>query len=421
MAEPYRIMLVGSREDLERLSAPLAAGPGRFELALSEPGGEGQLTAGIAAEAPDVAVIGATVERPLPLAQQVRTRSPKSQIVFLLPADQVDSFRAKLPFVPHLGSAWTASMAADASTLAGLIGDAARAARERAANRIVLGRINQQLAARATAPAHARRSQLALSERYLATILTQSPDAFLAVDRDGAVIAHNDAAERLFGAAVEKAYETGAAGLFPEQEREKVLEALRRGRSGETLAGVEVQLGDGSPGYAELALAPVHDESGAIASVSITARDITERRRSEEHQHLLINELNHRVKNTLAIVQALAQQSFRGAAAPEEEKAAFSARLQALAAAHNLLTLQSWQPIALGRIAEATVAAACGADAGRVEISGPEVVLPAQTAVSAAMALHELTTNAIKYGALSNETGRVTFAWRVVEAEDGPR
>ena len=414
MSETYRVVLLGSRADLERLDAPLAGGASRFELELSEPDAEGRLGAeGLSGRLPDVAVIGATIDRPLPLAQQVRTSSPKSQIVFLLPPDQVDSFRAKLPFVPHLGSAWTASASADASALALLIQDAARTSRERAATRVVLGRINQQLASLNAVPAQVRRSQLALTERYLATILTQSPDAFVALDRDGAMIAHNDAAASLFGPALDRAYAAGATELFPRAERRRIADAVTSAAGGATLAGVELALGGDPPVHAELSLAPVHDESGAIASVSITARNVTERRRAEERQRLLINELNHRVKNMLAIVHALAHQSFRGDRTPEEERNAFAARLQALATAHNLLTLRSWQPVALGHIVAETTGAACGAAAARIHAEGPQVMLPAQTAVSFAMALHELCTNAIKYGALANETGRIAVRWSI--------
>lgn len=130
-------------------------------------------------------------------------------------------------------------------------------------------------------------------------------------------------------------------------------------------------------------------------------------------QQLLIDELNHRVKNTLVIVQSLAQQTFgKGKVAPELQ-AAFEGRLNALAGAHDTLTSVHWERARLADVAKGAVDG-CGVG-GRVDMSGPTVWLEARTAVTFAMALHELCTNAMKYGALSNETGRVELTWSVEE------
>ena len=162
------------------------------------------------------------------------------------------------------------------------------------------------------------------------------------------------------------------------------------------------------------------DPDGSPKGLYVVGRDITERKRAEERQRLLINELNHRVKNTLAIVQALAQQSLKGKAPAAEERAAFDARLLTLAAAHNLLTRQTWERVSLAEIVETAVKAASGMDDDRFKIEGPEVNLNPQTAVSMAMAVHELCTNAIKYGALSADGGRIIVKWTMSE-EGGNR
>lgn len=141
--------------------------------------------------------------------------------------------------------------------------------------------------------------------------------------------------------------------------------------------------------------------------------EIAQRKKIEARQVLLINELNHRVKNTLAIVQGLAQQSFKTDMPTEEAKAAFGARLHALAAAHSLLTRQNWEEALLMDAIRDAVEAAAGEAADRVHYEGPNVVLPPQSAVTWAMAIHELCTNAIKYGALSNQTGTVSVRWTV--------
>ena len=149
--------------------------------------------------------------------------------------------------------------------------------------------------------------------------------------------------------------------------------------------------------------------------------EIKQRRRSEEQKNLLINELNHRVKNTLSIVQGLAQQSFKGDVSTDEARKAFDARLGALAAAHNLLTRKNWETALLSEIIADSVGATAGALASRITFDGPEVVLQPQTAVSLAMAVHELSTNAIKYGSLSNEQGIVCVEWTVDSEGAGPR
>jgi two-component sensor histidine kinase len=149
--------------------------------------------------------------------------------------------------------------------------------------------------------------------------------------------------------------------------------------------------------------------------------EIERRRKAEEQQILLINELNHRVKNTLAIVQGLAHQSFKSDVPTASARAAFHARLSALAGAHNLLTRKNWKRALLSDVISTAVSATAGAASSRVMAEGPEVVLPPQTAVFLAIAIHELSTNAIKYGALSNDDGIVSVGWEVTPGEDRPR
>jgi two-component sensor histidine kinase len=158
---------------------------------------------------------------------------------------------------------------------------------------------------------------------------------------------------------------------------------------------------------------------GEVTGVFVQGHDVTVQRRAEEHQKLLINELNHRVKNTLSIVQALAMQSFNDRTEPAAARQTFDARLNALSAAHNLLTMENWESAGLLETIEASVAATAGANASRVSMRGPDILLAPQTAVSLAMAIHELCTNAIKYGALSNEKGTVDVQWTTSPGADG--
>lgn len=403
----FTVSVVGSQDDLARLHESAAAAAEPFELELT---GLEHLGA-IGDISPDVAVIGASVERPLPLARQIRLASPTSEILFLLSGERLERFRATLPFVPHLASAWTASDSSDARSLGKIVGEAARASRHRAAAATVLGRINRQIAARATQPAEVRRSQLVLSERYLATILTQSPDAFLAVDAGGAVIACNDAALLRFGPKVEGG-NIADAEYLDSGDRERLLRLIRQAAEGKTLFEEIRLLGtDDEPAWVELSLAPVHDEDDVVASVSVTARDITERKRFERHLQLLIAELNHRVKNTLAIVQSLAHQTFTRDKPPAEAIEDYEGRLSALAVAHNLLTRQNWEAAAVRDVVTEALKPFCLGECWSLD--GPDLKVPPRIAVSLTLALHELATNAQKYGSLSAAGGHVSVSWSV--------
>jgi len=139
--------------------------------------------------------------------------------------------------------------------------------------------------------------------------------------------------------------------------------------------------------------------------------DVTAHREAARAQRILVNELSHRVKNTLAVVQAMATQSFGEDRPVGESLEAFESRLRALAGAHDLLVTYAWEDVALRNVVEATVAPH---DPGheRVAIDGPPLMLAPATAVAIAMAVHELLTNADKYGALAVSSGRVSLSWR---------
>lgn len=148
-----------------------------------------------------------------------------------------------------------------------------------------------------------------------------------------------------------------------------------------------------------------------------TIQDITQRKAAERHQQILIAELNHRVKNMLAIVQAIAHQTFKSVECGEAAET-FAGRLSALAAAHTILTQQSWDAAGLGEIASAVLQPHSRREDSQIRISGdPDVQVQPQTAVNLAMALHELATNAAKYGALSRPGGRVDLSWTVTHSE----
>jgi two-component sensor histidine kinase len=141
----------------------------------------------------------------------------------------------------------------------------------------------------------------------------------------------------------------------------------------------------------------------------------------QEHQALLVNELNHRVKNTLATVQSIAARTFHGGGATSEARAAFEARLTALSKAQDVLTRKNWEGARLEEIVREAVEPHCADERARLALKGPAVQLPPRMAMALAMALHELCTNAAKYGAFSTREGQVAVEWLVVFEGERPR
>jgi two-component sensor histidine kinase len=156
-----------------------------------------------------------------------------------------------------------------------------------------------------------------------------------------------------------------------------------------------------------------------LIGLAFAVRMATAIARGEMLHNLLIEELNHRVKNTLAILQAIAVQTFRSASKAEREK--FEGRLGALAEAHNLLSEEKWRGSDLEDLIGRVLQPFVSNNAERVHMSGPKVPLPPRVAVILSMIVHEIATNAAKYGALSNETGTVRVDWEIIADNGGPK
>jgi len=166
---------------------------------------------------------------------------------------------------------------------------------------------------------------------------------------------------------------------------------------------------------------PVFGPDGKVEAIAGSTRDVTERKQHEQHMRLLVNELNHRVKNTLALVQSMTAQTLRGSHDPEDAQERIESRLMALSDAHDILTRQNWKGAAIEEVVRAAVAPYQHEEAPRFAFDGPGVLLDPRRAVALAMALHELCTNAMKYGALSVADGRVSFQWRCEPASEGAK
>jgi signal transduction histidine kinase/CheY-like chemotaxis protein len=214
--------------------------------------------------------------------------------------------------------------------------------------------------------------------------------------------------------------------VFPELAGQGYFELLDGVyRSGERFVGRKMPIafedrGRGEPNTAflDFIYEPVTNASGAVTGIFVEGYDVTERVRDERHLNLLIDELNHRVKNTLAIVQGIARQTFRGEGSTADRLAAFEGRLAALAAAHGLLTRANWVSADLEAIVVETLAA-LGVPAQRWSVDGPPVRLEPKCAVTLAMAFHELGTNARKYGAFCVDEGAIAVSWMIIP--NGPR
>jgi PAS domain S-box-containing protein len=157
------------------------------------------------------------------------------------------------------------------------------------------------------------------------------------------------------------------------------------------------------------------DGEGHLLVAQSTGIDITERRLLEERTSLLVEELNHRVKNTLMVVQAMAHQTFRGQDIPRDPVVKFNERLSALAAAHTALSSAAWAGAPIFELVRQGTAI-CGPQ-GAVRLCGPELTIPAAPTVPLVMVLHELATNAMKYGALSVDGGCVDVLWRGIDGD----
>jgi PAS domain S-box-containing protein len=168
---------------------------------------------------------------------------------------------------------------------------------------------------------------------------------------------------------------------------------------------------DGRVIWVEVCSSSVRDDQGVFSYGVRMVQDITDRKEAEQHRKLLLAELNHRVKNTLATVQALAAHTARKATSPDDFRRRFEPRLMALSAAHDRLTKNDWRGADLRDIVQDELHAHGATD--RASVCGPSIILPPRVSLSLSMALHELCTNALKYGALSSPGGTVSMHWSV--------
>jgi PAS domain S-box-containing protein len=236
------------------------------------------------------------------------------------------------------------------------------------------------------------------------------------VDVNGSLLNVNEWLCAMSGFAKEELIGRKCHAFVHEEDRPADLEQFHRLMAGEfDTYAVELRFAhkDGHMIWAAVSASRVDDERGRPLYGIRVIRDITARKRAEETRTLLMHELNHRVKNTLSTVQSIVSQSLRKAGAPPQAKEDIESRLFALSRAHDVLTREGWEGAWLTEVVSEAITPYRREGVERFRIGGPDVRLNTAQALAMSMALQELCTNALKYGSLSVEDGRVDIDWSV--------
>jgi PAS domain S-box-containing protein len=252
----------------------------------------------------------------------------------------------------------------------------------------------------------------------LAAIVANSGDAIVSVDPQGVVLNANRAFSEIFQ--YEPAEIAGAnLGdlIVPEGARAQYEEKLRQASLGPSKARiVQRRRRDGAPMDFSLSTAPIHDDSGDVAAISMIYRDIAPLTRAAEHIEFLLREVNHRSKNLIAVVQAVARQTARLSPSPDAFIESFMARLSAIGCSHDLLVSRDWRGVQISDLTRNQFNQLEEEARGRIEVSGDFLEINPRAAESYGLALHELSINAVKHGALSAPAGKVELSFQLDRA-----
>jgi PAS domain S-box-containing protein len=246
---------------------------------------------------------------------------------------------------------------------------------------------------------------------HLAAIVTSSSDGIISKTLDGVVTSWNSGAQRIFGYTAQEMVGQSITRLLPAERLSEEDDILTRIRAGQIIDQFETvrMTKDGRNIDVSVTISPLRSGTGQIIGASKIVRDITESKQREKLVETLLREVNHRSKNMLGLVLAIARQTANGA--PEHFLSRFSDRIHALAASQDLLVKSDWSGTPLDDLVRAQLAHFDGLIGTRIKLQGPPARLNAAAAQNIGMALHEMATNAAKYGALSNEAGAVEIEW----------
>ncbi|CCM79030.1 PAS domain S-box protein [Rhizobium mesoamericanum] len=253
-------------------------------------------------------------------------------------------------------------------------------------------------------------------ERRLAAIIASSDDAILSTDLNMRITSWNSGAEKLYGYSAEEAIGHSVVLLVPDDRIEEEPAIIRQISAGLRVDPFETKRRrkDGRLVDVLLSVSPILDAYGRTVGASKIAHDISARKETERLQTVLVGELNHRVKNVLATVMAIARQTLGRDEANRVGVEAFEARLALMSRAHDLLTHGNWEQAELEKVVRQALSPY---QQERFSISGPSIQLAPRAVVSISLALHELATNAAKYGALSVAEGHISIEWSLTRNE----
>ena len=281
------------------------------------------------------------------------------------------------------------------------------------------------LSLEATIKAGRELQQSALATQRLGAIVESSEDAIVSKDLDGIIGTWNAGAERLFGYAAEEVIGRSISILIPPDRLDEEPEILARIRRGERVDHYDTvrRRKDGSLVEISLSVSPIKDAKGRVVGASKIARDITERKRAQEQQRLLLKEMNHRVKNLFTLAGGVVTLSTRSAQTPDDLAAAVRARLGALARAHELILPDLTEEgetadrdTTLHNLVRMIVSPHVESEE-RVIVTGCDVPIGGSAVTGLALLLHEFATNAAKFGALSSPGGHIEVDCSVESAE----
>ena len=258
------------------------------------------------------------------------------------------------------------------------------------------------------------------TKALLAAIVASSDDAIISKTLDGIITSWNEGAERIFGYEPHEVIGQPITILIPPDRQGEEVGILARIREGQRVNHYETlrRRKDGSLVDISLSVSPIKGADGRVIGASKIARDITERKRLEEAQRTLSREVNHRSKNLLAVVQSIIRYTVAHSP-PKDFLRRINERLQALSANQDLLIESSWRGAEINRLVRLQLTQIDDLPGDRVDIAGPSLFLIPSAAQALGIALHELATNAVRFGALAVPEGQVAIVWRLEHAPDG--
>jgi PAS domain S-box-containing protein len=298
----------------------------------------------------------------------------------------------------------------------------------RAAAEIVAGRTSEPLQSsirevnevgNALAKAAQDRAKGELANAHLAALVTFSGDAIMSVSLDGRILSWNSAAQALYGYRADEAIGRQQSDLIPLTRFKEIDEKFAAARAGRSLRLETVRRRrDGSLVEVSLDAGPIRNAEGELVGISVIAHDISRRKRNEAHMEFVMRELSHRTKNLITVIIAMARRTARQSGDFSDFENKFTGRLHGLARSHDLLVHTDWIGASIEELVRSQLAPFI-TDTSCLETSGPDLLLRPEAVQNLGFSLHELATNANKFGALSQAGGHVAIHWQLADDAAG--